>query len=171
MSASRARALTSREVFRRGGLVFGRTPVEIPDDHPLDQVLAILREPVLTIQVDEDGDGQFVTMKPAAREAAIAHLDAKLSVIAQIMAAPDTPEEPKQDVPAGDPAGGDSAPGNPTPDAPTPLEAAIDATAQAGEPQGAPAPAPLDAAGPHADPKQPEPVKPAKAPKAPKASK
>lgn len=169
MPASRVQALSSRVTFRRGGLQFaGGRPVEIPEDHPLDHVLAILREPVLTIQVDNEGDGVFRTMGPVAREAAIAHVAAKLGVIAQIMAHPDTPEEPKQDVPAGDPAGGDQASGTanvfdgrtPLEALPGPLKAAIDAVT----------PAPVTPASPAVEPATAKPARTPRTPKAPKAT-
>lgn len=206
MTASRAQAISARAPFRRGGLFFSaaRQAVAIPDDHRLVDVLAILREPVLAIQVDNDGDGVFVTMKPDAREAAIAHVVDVLADTPDYLAsergwlpARNTPEEPKQDGPAGDPAGGDGdairghegivildeLAGSTTTEPPTPLEAAIDATVQADattvvtvDPASQPAALaavapPASTAPPAVEPVTATPPKPPKAPKAPRAAK
>lgn len=168
MSASRVQALSSRVTFRRGGLQFaGGRPVEIPEDHPLDQLLAILREPVLTIQVDNEGDGVFRTMGPVAREAAIAHVTNKLDLIAQIRRSPDL-EASFGHLVAEEP----SSAGAVQPDAnafdgrtplealPGPLKATTDAVT----------PAPVTPASPAVEPATAKPARSPRTPKTPKAA-
>lgn len=166
MPASRVQALSSRVTFRRGGLQFaGGQPVEIPEDHPLDKLLAILCEPVLTIQVDNEGDGVFRTMRPEAREAAIAHVTNKLDVIAQIKRWPHLEasfghlfvEGPSDaGVVQPDPNAFDGR--TPLEALPGPLKASIDAVT----------PAPVTPASPAVEPAT---AKPARTPRTPKASK
>lgn len=74
MTVGRVRVISAHAPFRRGGLSFGQAgqPVEISDlDLSPEGILAILREPLLTIQVqgadDGERDGPWETMKPVAR--------------------------------------------------------------------------------------------------------
>lgn len=66
-----ARAKASRPTFRRAGLAFGdRDWTVIPSDLSDDAKLAILAEPVLTIQVN--GPDGWVTLSKEDRDAEIA---------------------------------------------------------------------------------------------------
>lgn len=67
MSGSSLRIRSSREGYRRAGLVFGSAPVEVAEaDLADDQALKLFADPVLAIQVQGE-DGGWITLAPGYR--------------------------------------------------------------------------------------------------------
>lgn len=105
MSVQRIRLISARAPFRRGGVVFAAAgqPVEITElALGPAALLAILREPVLTVQVWGEDDSDWEIMKRGPRQAFAVELAHLVDRTTQT----DTPSEAKIEGAAGDPAGG-----------------------------------------------------------------